>query len=358
MIATLSPASYNYEETMSTLRYANRAKSIKNKPVVNEDPKDAMLREYQMEIERLRLELESRQNGGSQVSITKSKKSKNRKTDPIEDDSSLYDDEGCSDPLSTLDPDTIAKLQAEVEIEKKALLASKDMVVEQRLKIAAELEKRAADLQAEKNAREGLAKQLHAMEEKLLVGGVHIEDQISQQKKELKDKEAKIREEEQKKLILERKLESRQEAQAQLEENFSSLQEEVDIKSKKLKKMFSKVQEAKQDVSNLLEEFRNEKEDILDTIRDLSKDLALKMAIIENFIPPAEVARLEKRVIYDEDLDDWRLESLSALGRPRLKRPLSTDPSKRPMCRSAKLAIAAGNIDPRYRADNVLTLQV
>lgn len=36
--------SYNYDETMSTLRYAHRAKSIKNKPKINEDPKDAMIR--------------------------------------------------------------------------------------------------------------------------------------------------------------------------------------------------------------------------------------------------------------------------------------------------------------------------
>jgi hypothetical protein len=39
MIAAISPADYNYEETMSTLRYANRAKNIKNKPKINEDPK-------------------------------------------------------------------------------------------------------------------------------------------------------------------------------------------------------------------------------------------------------------------------------------------------------------------------------
>ena len=39
MIATLSPAAFNYEETLSTLRYADRAKRIKNCPVVNEDPK-------------------------------------------------------------------------------------------------------------------------------------------------------------------------------------------------------------------------------------------------------------------------------------------------------------------------------
>ena len=54
MVAAISPADYNYDETMSTLRYANRAKNIKNKPKINEDPKDTMLREYKMEIERLR----------------------------------------------------------------------------------------------------------------------------------------------------------------------------------------------------------------------------------------------------------------------------------------------------------------
>ncbi|XP_033697784.1 kinesin-like protein KIF17 isoform X8 [Tursiops truncatus] len=54
MVACLSPADNNYAETLSTLRYANRAKNIKNKPCINEDPKDALLREYQEEIKKLR----------------------------------------------------------------------------------------------------------------------------------------------------------------------------------------------------------------------------------------------------------------------------------------------------------------
>lgn len=41
----------------STLRYANRAKNIKNKPRINEDPKDALLREYQEEIKQLKMML-------------------------------------------------------------------------------------------------------------------------------------------------------------------------------------------------------------------------------------------------------------------------------------------------------------
>ena len=44
MIANLGPADFNFDETLTTLRYANRAKNIKNNPRINEDPKDAMLR--------------------------------------------------------------------------------------------------------------------------------------------------------------------------------------------------------------------------------------------------------------------------------------------------------------------------
>lgn len=54
MIAALSPADYNYDETLSTLRYASRAKNIKNKPTINEDPKDALLRQYEEEIKMLK----------------------------------------------------------------------------------------------------------------------------------------------------------------------------------------------------------------------------------------------------------------------------------------------------------------
>lgn len=59
MIANVGPADWNFDETLSTLRYANRAKNIKNKPKINEDPKDAMLREFQDEIAKLKAALGS-----------------------------------------------------------------------------------------------------------------------------------------------------------------------------------------------------------------------------------------------------------------------------------------------------------
>lgn len=68
MVACISPAEFNYDETLSTLRYASRAKNISNKPVINEDPKDAMLREYQAEISRLKMQLATNGNLTSMIS--------------------------------------------------------------------------------------------------------------------------------------------------------------------------------------------------------------------------------------------------------------------------------------------------
>ena len=47
------------------MKYANRAKNIKNKPKINEDPKDALLREYQEEITKLRALLAGQMGDGN-----------------------------------------------------------------------------------------------------------------------------------------------------------------------------------------------------------------------------------------------------------------------------------------------------
>lgn len=46
MIANVGPADYNYDETLGTLRFAGRAACVRNRPVVNEDPKVRLLGRY------------------------------------------------------------------------------------------------------------------------------------------------------------------------------------------------------------------------------------------------------------------------------------------------------------------------
>ena len=64
MIAAISPADINFEETLSTLRYADSAKRIKNHAVINEDPNARMIRELKEELAQLRSKLTSGATSG------------------------------------------------------------------------------------------------------------------------------------------------------------------------------------------------------------------------------------------------------------------------------------------------------
>ncbi|KAI8844459.1 P-loop containing nucleoside triphosphate hydrolase protein [Chytriomyces cf. hyalinus JEL632] len=380
MIATLSPASYNFDETLSTLRYANRAKNIKNKPKINEDPKDAMLREYQDEINKLKQALEAKQKGATVIKKVVRKKimkkvkrtadssnargvSKAGSTVEDSEDSESGSDDGQGEneggALSGLDVETIARLEAEVAAEKKALLASKNLVIEEKQRIAAELEKRAQELEAERQTREHIAKKLAAMEDKLLVGGVNIIDRVAEKEKELELAQGALREKKRAERELQQRLENRQELQLQMEENYASLQEEVDVKSKKLKKLWAKVQAVKAEISDLQDEFRNEREDLLDTIRELSRELSLKVSVIENFIPPEESGKVESRATYDEETSDWKLDKLTSINLSnKVKRPCALIGAKRPVSQYARTMMQAHEGGFRYSNENIMRLKI
>ena len=59
MICAIRPGAKYFEETVSTLRYADRAKQIKNKAVVNENPADKLIRDLKAENEKLKAQLGS-----------------------------------------------------------------------------------------------------------------------------------------------------------------------------------------------------------------------------------------------------------------------------------------------------------
>ncbi|KAI3767441.1 hypothetical protein L2E82_17561 [Cichorium intybus] len=69
MIACVSPADINAEETLNTLKYANRARNIQNKPVVNRDPMSSEMLKMRQQLECLQAELCARGGGGSSVEL-------------------------------------------------------------------------------------------------------------------------------------------------------------------------------------------------------------------------------------------------------------------------------------------------
>ncbi|XP_057779688.1 kinesin-like protein KIN-4A isoform X2 [Salvia miltiorrhiza] len=64
MLACISPADINAEETLNTLKYANRARNIRNKPVINRDPVSSEMLKMRQQLEYLQAELSARHHGG------------------------------------------------------------------------------------------------------------------------------------------------------------------------------------------------------------------------------------------------------------------------------------------------------
>merc|ERR1712000_158569 len=122
------PADYNYDETLSTLRYANRAKSIKNKPKINEDPKDAMIRQFQDEIELLKRQLASGGMGNLSGMVMG-----NDGQMIIEKIIKVHDDTKIKEMEERLE---IEKLEIErvAEFERKKIEAQKNLAEEEKIK--------------------------------------------------------------------------------------------------------------------------------------------------------------------------------------------------------------------------------
>ncbi|XP_058498455.1 kinesin-like protein KIF3B [Solea solea] len=353
MVANIGPASYNVEETLTTLRYSNRAKNIKNKPRINEDPKDALLREFQEEIARLKEQLEKR-------SGKKKKRRQRRRGGEGSDGEDLEDGETEDDEEDGEDKgDYWREQQEKLERERKAIMEDHSLVAEDKIRLLKEKEKKMEDLKREKEAGEMLAAKVKAMESKLLVGGKNIVDHTNEQQKMLELKRQEIAEQKRREREMQQQMDCRDEETLELKETYSSLQQEVDIKTKKLKKLFAKLQAVKAENQDIHEAHIKERQELEQTQNELTRELKLKHLIIENFIPLEEKNKIVNRAYIDEEDEHWKMKPITRLEdeHQMMTRPLSAVGYRRPLCHHAHVAMMMKS-DIRYKAENVLILDM
>ncbi|EGZ10469.1 hypothetical protein PHYSODRAFT_261764, partial [Phytophthora sojae] len=319
MIANCGPADYNYEETLTTLRYASRAKNIKNKPKINEDPKDAMIREFQEEIEALKAKLLAIEKQAS------------------EGVSSI--DGGAGGAEGIEEAQAIAE-KAQREKEEMLQKTRDDLALVAKDKAQAELNKRELELKLERERQQAeelaaqqkvLLDRLAATQAKVLIGG-EMMTKAAQQEDELRRTKLELEERKRQELQLARELAEQEESNLMREEKYQSLQEEAEAKARKLKKVYTKVKEVLGDIKAMEKAHSREREDLLDTIRQLTAQLKLKSLVLDYFMPPEAVVLLESRARWNDEEDDFTLDRLELAGntlRPR-QRPPSASSVRRP----------------------------
>ena len=118
------------------------------------------------------------------------------------------------------------------------------------------------ELENEKAKKEELSRKLQHLEQKLLVGGVNILDKNQEQTLLLGKKAQELEDIARKERELQRELMDQEETGIQFEEEFTSLQEEANAKTKKLKKLWNSYQTQKSELSDLKEEYIRSREGI------------------------------------------------------------------------------------------------
>lgn len=361
MVATIGPASYNYDESLTTLRYASRAKSIKNKPRINEDPKDALLRQFQEEIARLKKIMESK--GG--VKPSKRGKSGRRKGGRRgEDDVDDVDggNEGGEDNPEDIENYMKAEMD-KLESEKKKIINDQTLIAGEKEELLKDLKEKKNLLDKETQAKLELANKIKAMESKLLNGGnVDMMMVTNEREMEIEEKKRQLAEKKRLEREMQQKLEQQEESNLGLQEQYSSIQQEIEIKTKKLKKYFLKYQSLNEEIQDLQETNDKERQELEQTQSELQRELKLRQLIIDSFIPNDEKEKLTNRVYYNPDEEEWKLKVItkesvkSEQEQQMAKRPVSAFGLNKAMTNYAKKGSVT--LNPRFLGENILFLEL
>ena len=271
MFANISPASYNYDETLGTLRYASRAKLIKNAPVVNEDPKDALLRKYEEEIKALKEKLA---NGGNINDIL----------EEVSEESDDGDD-------------------AEVEEENKQIV--KNFKKKKSVYLGDDPEKIAL-----------MAK--IAELEKNLIDNVKLEDaEVREGEEKLNKNELakRIKEQEEKNKQFKEYREKQMKENEEIENKMKKLQEQKEKEEELLKNDANKLQEKIKELNSEIEDLKNEgakdRIDYLENVKEISKENDLYKKIIYGILSENQFKKICEMSRYIEDDNLWKIKPFS-----------------------------------------------
>ncbi|KAH8405043.1 hypothetical protein KR222_005558 [Zaprionus bogoriensis] len=347
MIANIGPSNYNYNETLTTLRYAQRAKNIQNQPVKNEDPQDAKLKEYQEEIERLKRLIAPQQQQRSEKLAAVSKKRVKKPKRELEQH---------PQPQQA----AVEEREQEESRESDAELSEPESDKENEAEVA----KSSEQLERERVENAKLAAKLAELEGQLVRGGKNLLDTYSERQIELEKKLVEIAERKKREIEIQQQLELQEETTLEIRERNVSLEQEVELKKRKLSKCYAKYLALQQELNDCKHDHNQDLRELEMAQNELVKELKRQLLIIDNFVPVEVKQRLYTQAKYDEEQEEWKFATTplplpNGDGKFSSKRPVSHPQRRRPISEYA-LQEAKSNAPGalRFKSENIVSYEL
>lgn len=198
-------------------------------------------------------------------------------------------------------------------------------------------------------------KKLRTLEKQMVHGGKNIVDSVNENEILLEQQKAEIAARKKREIEMQQQIELEEENYMELRQVFVNLQQEVDFKREKLKRIHAKLQSVRQEVRDNYSDYLRDRQDIAEANDDAAMQLRQKFLIIDNFVPLEERSRLLNLSQFDENSDNWVLKKERRWFNPS-NRPKAHE-YRRPITEYT-LSHAVPSTGLRYRAENVLDLKL
>lgn len=292
MIAVVSPADYNYDESLSTLRYASRAKFIKNKPKVNEDPKDALLREYALEINKLKKLLEMQEIGEPiivekvverYVEIPVRRKIAREYSDDFEDFEEDFEN-------------VVKRNSIRMNTNKNSQKFVKNPSV-----------RFDESLMESSDQKSQINRMMTEIKNQFIQGGEALDQAEKERLKAQKVYRKKLRKQKNKgkKLLEENKI--REEEVVLKGKEYKNMQEELEDLRKAKEQLKAKCKAANNEIDDLNHEFELEKEEILENYRNKQAENNFLQSVALYILPLPEIRNIRGKSKYDAINKHWKI---------------------------------------------------
>nr|AKS36881.1 KIF3A-like protein [Schmidtea mediterranea] len=311
MIANIGPADYNFDESVSSLRYANRAKNIRNKAIINEDPKDALLRQYQKELERLEQQLK---DGG--IEDVSGESESESESEIVIDENGV--ERRVKKPKKIrsekISKQRLAEIERSIEENRRKLEQQKDMESEEKNRVQQDLIEKENKLAKARQEQQMLRNRMNDLQRKIIVGGENLLEKAEEQERLLEKSAKELERHKQTEVSMRKKLQEKEEERMNIEVQYNSLQEEAADKKKKVKKLNNIYQTTKAELDDLKQEQQREMEGPLENIRSLNRDLGFHVLLIDTCIPKEFQKLIRENAQWNEDTGEWQLKCVAYTG--------------------------------------------